>query len=239
MEKFNEDDGVWRTIRGRRVFIREGESVESAMSRSGKFSRVERNKDKYDKIDAFKKRKATNKLDEEPTPKKKIRLVKDKDNRYIVSRGDDDEAIRNYKRNYGDEKEREQEEKDEQDAKRRQRLIDYTQNNREQIKKWADEYDEETNKQAFEKAKRGEGLSAKEYFGMLGSQERPGDIITDVTADGEDVIVAKDGKWVRKSRIKAYNDNPSANKDAIVDIEEEERKIERQEAIENFKRRKK
>ena len=35
----NEEKGVWRTIRGRRVFIREGESLGSAMARSGKFKR--------------------------------------------------------------------------------------------------------------------------------------------------------------------------------------------------------
>jgi len=32
-----EENGVWRTIRGRRVFIRSGEDLESAMKRSGKF----------------------------------------------------------------------------------------------------------------------------------------------------------------------------------------------------------
>lgn len=39
MEKYDDEKGVWRTIRGRRVFIREGESLGSAMSRSGKFKR--------------------------------------------------------------------------------------------------------------------------------------------------------------------------------------------------------
>ena len=32
-----QEDGVWRTIRGRRVFIRTGEDLDSAMKRSGKF----------------------------------------------------------------------------------------------------------------------------------------------------------------------------------------------------------
>ena len=31
------ENGVWRTIRGRRVFIKDGEDLESAMKRSGKF----------------------------------------------------------------------------------------------------------------------------------------------------------------------------------------------------------
>ena len=46
MEK--EQDGVWRTIRGRRVFIREGESLGSAMSRSGKFNRSDIRESKND-----------------------------------------------------------------------------------------------------------------------------------------------------------------------------------------------
>lgn len=37
MEKFNEGDGVWRTIGGRRVFIRTGQSLSDAMRESGKF----------------------------------------------------------------------------------------------------------------------------------------------------------------------------------------------------------
>ena len=37
MEKFNENEGVWRTIGGRRVFIRTGQSLSDAMRESGKF----------------------------------------------------------------------------------------------------------------------------------------------------------------------------------------------------------
>ena len=220
MEKFNEDDGVWRTISGRKVFIRDGESLSSAMSRSGKFknmSRVEKNKDKYDKIDKFKKRKATNKF-EEPEPKKKIHLVKDKDNRYVVSRGEDDEtAVENYKRNYGDDKERQELTSGE----RRSNLMKFTQENKDKIRQWANEYDEETNKRAFEKARQGEGLTAKEYFGFIGSEFKPGSVINEQFADGENAVVAKDGNWVRESRIKAYNENPRENQDAIYDDEKE------------------
>lgn len=53
------EDGVWRTIRGRRVFIGKGEDLATAMKNSGKFSnqmsRVKKNKDKYDIIDKAKK----------------------------------------------------------------------------------------------------------------------------------------------------------------------------------------
>ena len=37
MEKYNEKDGVWRTIGGRRVFIKKGQSMSDAMKESGKF----------------------------------------------------------------------------------------------------------------------------------------------------------------------------------------------------------
>jgi len=41
MRKFQSDgdDGIWRTISGRRIFIRNGESLSQAMARSGKFGR--------------------------------------------------------------------------------------------------------------------------------------------------------------------------------------------------------
>lgn len=35
--KFEDDQGVWRTIAGRKVFIREGQSLSTAMKQSGKF----------------------------------------------------------------------------------------------------------------------------------------------------------------------------------------------------------
>ena len=46
------EDGVWRTIGGRRVFIKTGQSLQEAMRESGKFKRKnlnEMNKQKYDK----------------------------------------------------------------------------------------------------------------------------------------------------------------------------------------------
>ena len=38
-KKFNEEDGVWRTIGGRKVFIRNGQSMSEAMKESGKFKK--------------------------------------------------------------------------------------------------------------------------------------------------------------------------------------------------------
>lgn len=40
-EKYNNEDGVWRTVAGRHIFIRTGQSLDEAMALSGKFD-VER-----------------------------------------------------------------------------------------------------------------------------------------------------------------------------------------------------
>jgi len=37
MEKFSSEDGVWRTVGGRRIFIKDGQSLADAMKESGKF----------------------------------------------------------------------------------------------------------------------------------------------------------------------------------------------------------
>ena len=37
MEKFDTSEGKWRTVGGRRIFIREGQSLSDAMKGSGKF----------------------------------------------------------------------------------------------------------------------------------------------------------------------------------------------------------
>jgi len=38
-EHKNDDKGVWRTIGGRRIFIADGEDLETAMKKSGKFEK--------------------------------------------------------------------------------------------------------------------------------------------------------------------------------------------------------
>lgn len=48
-----EEDGVWRTIRGRRIFIKKGENLDSAMKRSGKFNIDDNRKQKQ--LDVIKK----------------------------------------------------------------------------------------------------------------------------------------------------------------------------------------
>ena len=50
-EKYNEEDGVWRTVGGRRIFIKNGQSLSDAMKESGKFKKKEKltEKEKLDK----------------------------------------------------------------------------------------------------------------------------------------------------------------------------------------------
>ena len=45
--KVDDVNGVWRTIGGRRVFIKDGQDLSSAMKESGKFSRVAKNQKLY------------------------------------------------------------------------------------------------------------------------------------------------------------------------------------------------
>ena len=54
---FNEGDGVWRTVGGKRIFIADGEDLKTAMKNSGKFDNILKNKDKLntmEKMDAVK-----------------------------------------------------------------------------------------------------------------------------------------------------------------------------------------
>ena len=63
MASFNDGDGVWRTISGRRVFIRSGQSISSAMKASGKFKNAAKNK------------KTTNRMKEEVANQKANKLA--------------------------------------------------------------------------------------------------------------------------------------------------------------------
>ena len=314
----NREPDSWITINGQHVPIFEGESKREAVSKfvKNKMSRVSKNKDKYDTISQYKKRKSTNKLDKkddndrkfikyknkylvgskdqtddeiikhyedvhkddrEMTPEerwkmeynfmkadKKARdkkkdefdwrgekkdykkLVQKGDNQYIVVRNDEteDEAIRKFNERENLNKQREIEEKRSQDeinryneSVRRANLMKFTQNNREQINKWVSEYDDETHKRVGEKVLRGEALTAKEYFGFLGSDLKPGDVIWEEFPDNEDAIVANDGNFVRRSRIKEYNKNPKANQDAVYsqrDDDEWDRILEEENSIKDY-----
>ena len=204
----NKEPDSWITINGQHVPIFEGEGKREAVSRflNKKTSRVSKNKDKYDTINQYKKRKATNKLDEDNfdwrgEKQNFKKLIKQGNNRYIVVRNDEteDEAIRKFnQRENSSNMERIEEERfnkkyniDNFETKRRQGLIDFTQNNREKIKEWQKDYDDEA---VSEKVLSGKGLTLKEYYGVLGRAPREGDIILAGGRNGEDVRVGKNGK---------------------------------------------
>ena len=68
--KFDKDEGVWRTIGGRRIFIRTGKSISQAMKESGKFKKAEKTnteEEKQKKLNETMEKRASiiNKLDEE------------------------------------------------------------------------------------------------------------------------------------------------------------------------------
>lgn len=260
----NDDNIVgWFSLEnGTHVPIKKGENKREATSKflNKKMSRVERNKDKYDKIDKFKKRKATNKLkenDDKEFEHKKIVDFEVRDSKYIpIREGEDrDEVIKQYEERERNSRPMTSEERwkheldsmkkykkamSKEEPSTREKLINFTQNNREQIDKWVSEYDEETHKKVGEKVINKEPLTAKEYFGMLGSDPKPGSVILEEFPDGENAVVANDGNWVRQSRIKEYNKNPKANQDAVYsekDDEEWDRIID-EEKIQKFKKRK-
>ena len=58
-----EEEGVWRTIRGRRIFIKEGQDLKSALKESNKFDNLDKT-NKKDIINKFvEKKKSNNKID--------------------------------------------------------------------------------------------------------------------------------------------------------------------------------
>jgi hypothetical protein len=74
-KKYGENDGVWRTVAGRRVFIRNGQSLEDAMNSSGKFEDIKR------KIKEKKKDKKA-RLDNEDKYQKSIEKGKELEKKY-------------------------------------------------------------------------------------------------------------------------------------------------------------
>jgi vacuolar-type H+-ATPase subunit I/STV1 len=59
------EDGVWRTVRGRKIFIKEGQSLSDAMKNSGKFeneSKKKSEKESKEKATAQKAQKIINEI---------------------------------------------------------------------------------------------------------------------------------------------------------------------------------
>jgi len=213
----------WITINGQHVPIFEGESKSEATSRflKNKMSRVQKNKDKYDTIAKFKKRKETNKLEQKKSNIKDFEANED-NTKFKLK---DEERKKVFEKmgleNYDDDDKSNRIDRNEID--RRDALIKFTQNNREQIDKWVNQYDDEQHRKIGEKVNKGEALSMKEYYQYLGHNAMPGDVILEEFYDGENAVVANDGKWVRQSRVKEYNKNPSANQDAVYNRKKEDK----------------
>ena len=47
---YDESDGVWRTVGGRRIFIRNNQTLSQAMKESGKFKSADRIKSDYETL---------------------------------------------------------------------------------------------------------------------------------------------------------------------------------------------
>lgn len=83
-KKYDSSEGVWRTIGGRRVFIRTGQSLSDAMKESGKFKRKDEDTE-YKEYDPYKGTKFEKKYDSVED-----RYNKDKDFRSMLKKIDDD-----------------------------------------------------------------------------------------------------------------------------------------------------
>lgn len=225
------DDNIvdWFSLEnGTHVPIKKGESKKEATSKflNKKMSRVAKNQDKYDKIEKFKRRKATNKEINTKSSINDFEVNEDK-TKYEMRQ----DLREKYEKELGLRKNLEKNKEEPTPTKKankelnnRSALMKFTQDNKEQIDKWVSEYDDDTHKRVGEKVSRGEGLTAKEYFGFLGSNMKPGSVILEEFADGENAVVANDGNWVRESRVKEYNKNPKAHQDAVYNEKEEQLK---------------
>ena len=214
----NDDEIRWITINGQHVPIHEGESKREAVS---KF--ISSKKTRKNKVQEFKERKQSN---------NKIKKFVKKGNTYIPVRENENEkdVVKSYSRE--NDKERMNRIKDLQHNERlaqmgarqslgakgdrevaeaesrRGRLIKYTLENKDKIKKWADEYDDERNQKAYEKTKRGEGLTKEEYFGFLARGPKEGDLM--LTGEGAK-RVGRNGR-LEDIRENEYRDNVYAGK---------------------------
>ena len=63
-KRFDEEDGVWRTVGGRRIFIKQGQSLSEAMKESGKFKTDRSSKFKKKEEDEMQEYVEKNKMDE-------------------------------------------------------------------------------------------------------------------------------------------------------------------------------
>ena len=169
-------------------------------------SRVEKNKDKYNKVSKFKKRKATNNKfdDDKEFEHKEIVDFEVRGNKYIPIREGEDrkEVLRKFEErenpdNIAMTKNEQYEEfmrKNIQDQERRDKLVRFTRQHDKEITDWQNERNDDTDKKIYEKTSKGKGLTLKEYYQYLGRKPEEGDIILAGGRNGEDVRVGKNGK---------------------------------------------
>ena len=111
-KRFDEEDGVWRTVGGRRIFIRDGEDLETAMKKSGKFKNVK-------SISKDGKEEEIKKLQEEYDSIKSMFDPRKAELRDKIEALKEGKSVEEYKR---DKLEREKRSKEEYDKEKQQRL---------------------------------------------------------------------------------------------------------------------
>lgn len=105
MANYSNEDGVWRTIGGRRVFIKNGQSLEEAMKESGKFKKGQK-----PEVDKKENRYATNNnggIDDNSSEfaDEAIRHWEEENRKYKEKYGKDDEMALSFKKRWEKEKE--------------------------------------------------------------------------------------------------------------------------------------
>lgn len=172
----------WITINHQHVPIKEGESKKEVVSK-------------------FKQQKNSNNKFDSDTRNKKIKKLVKKGNTYIPIREGEDEKevlarheVRNDKRVMEAIKDKQDDRLIDdyiKDNERRNALSKFTRENKEQIRQWVSEFDDEAEKRVAKKVMNGEGLSLKEFYGYVSRKPRPGDIkLSDKT-----YVLSKQGKW--------------------------------------------
>lgn len=81
MAKDDFENGVWRTVGGRRIFIRDGEDLETAMKKSGKFSKKE--KDNKEEVKNNTNKELDKKIEDIRKSKKENLIVTDENGNII------------------------------------------------------------------------------------------------------------------------------------------------------------
>lgn len=77
-KNFDDEDGVWRTIGGRKVFIRNGQNLADAMKESGKFKSAKKQEDKQEHKEEIKEQPKDEIKDKKKDKEKELKPKKEK-----------------------------------------------------------------------------------------------------------------------------------------------------------------